>query len=438
MKSKLKFMSVVIACTGLACLAPSCTSEFDEPTGQQAGNQTSDEASISFSLLAPGSSDVLVRSASQPVWQESWEREVKKVHVYLFTADAADAADAQFSLNQVYDMNVGTSANDLVLSGDTYVGTLRFDRSILADQKFVKLAVLANADITTAPTVGSTLADLKSGAVTAALTANDGIGECDDIVGLEGEGAAKTGSYPMSCISEAKQITTVSTKIDPLELVRMMARVDIYNISSNVTITDVKVSNANNSGAYFFTDITSTEPVVPATAPDKIGLNPIKSYFAEHFSTYNGEMSCSYKPVTDYTPGTVEYELDRRDKNCFTAIYLFEQKVDDAGSSPVITIDYKLSVGTDDKGNVVTVSGSVPVVFKGIVKTADDKNSDSDKFMDETPEGEPVFMSVLRNRLYRVRIGSGNNHVNSTVEAIDWVIDPNDDINVSVDDNQGI
>lgn len=351
------------------------------------------ESQINISVKTPASEGVIVRSAQtravgDKIADEADEAAVNTLKVYLFTTgnETADPTDADLKFHSVYSFN----ANDMLSDGNEKKTCSIQIPEELRDQAKAKLAFIANDTYQEALAVGATtLKDFKSALATASVT--DG-SKADELVGGE---TAK--SFPMTAMSEVVDLTSSGVDVE-VELVRNVARLDIFNYTPNMIIKSVEIENVNDKSYLFGT---ADALNIPSEGLSKISLLPLLE-----LTTNLGTDGIAYNPKNPgFYPEAVE---DVCPTNSYRTAYLYEQAVPTVAESPVITIRYELEIGTD-----IVKDQELSLIFQ---------NTETNKLVD-----------VKRNWLYRIRLGDGtpaginDMNVKATFEVEDWI--EGDDIN---------
>ncbi|EJX03962.1 hypothetical protein EVA_07929 [gut metagenome] len=186
------------------------------------------------------------------------------------------------------------------------------------------------------------------------------------------------------------------------ELTRTVARLDVFNYTPNMKITDVEITNAVDKSYLFKGDVTNNVHQ-PADA-GKITLKPML------------DMVDKLKAGIVYqTPGK-PIEDSARVKNVYRMAYLYEQDVTDDATSPKVTIHYELTVGNGQTNT--QKAGQVTVPFKRTTQTAD-------------------YVDVKRNYIYTIKLGDGSKVATGVVDVqfnvVDWQkgTDIDSDLNVN-------
>lgn len=351
-------------------------------------NPGGEQSRITIAVSTPASEGVLVRGMQTraTVADETEESAVNSLNVFLFKKDAGDT-DADYKYYDTYSFGTGQVNGELTDGGNGSKScAIDIDKELMGAT--VKIALSANDKGTMTLEKGTTTLDTFKKALATAVASNGD--KADVLVGGE---ASK--SFPMSClVSEAKELTSLGVDVEAT-LVRNVARLDIFNYTPNLKITAVRMENVNDKSCLFGAKGTLN---VPATDLNKIGLSPLK------------EFSDKLDAGLTYQTPDQETEESAREKNTHRVSYLYEQAVTDEGSSPVITIEYILSIAGEEQ------VGSVNVKFQ---KTTEPKD----------------FVNVDRNTLYRIKLGDGKNvgagNVKAQFEVVDWI--EGEDINSDLD-----
>ena len=401
--------------------------EVSEETSQTL-SEDSEEAIIYFTVGTSTSSGVVysksvAQAREDTEIQTEYEKDIKSVHLYIFIeGDEEIEDDSDYYFLSSYHFDESSEATDeqsALTTLNENVGTKQcwIKLSIPADMvnKQVKFAIIAN-DQPDEPTVGETsLADFKVVLATASVSSGD---PADNLVGGEIYSSSTTG-YPMSAVAvdedEAEEITLDGIDISlSANLQRTMARLDIFNFTPNLTITDVKMYNVIDK-SYLFSQ------------GDEVTANPDESSFisleALTYFTDSSQGNEYILPFTFVDPADDESntsiaftEEDYRELNTLEGIfYMYEQYVD-SKHVPYVVIEYEYDYGTGDDDAVV--SGSVKVEFKD---TSDN------------------YVNIERNNRYRIRFGDGSGLdgiIRCGFEIDDWYYyntDSTTEIDISVD-----
>lgn len=357
----------------------SCSSEGELMSGSSDSSVPDNSNGIRIVVHTPAPDDIVMSRA--PLHDEP-EYTVKKLGVYLFVADKANA-----SLDKNYILAYQAPA---LVAGDGQLtdngnGSLSYTLPINAAWlgKSAKIALIAN-DAVTAQENSTTLAAFKESISTNKLSANE---QSADIISgrIYATDATTTATgLPMTAmakvgVEEAFDITPLGADLTA-SLQRIMARIDVYNNTPNLTITDMKVTHAAATGYLF-----SQENVAPADV-SYYTLKPTTGEYSDDIMNGNG---------LPY----VKEEEEEQTVNANThkhVFYLYEQQNGPDASAEVVIV-YKLTIG-DKKVEKV---GSISIPLK-------------------TNDG---YINTTRNNLYTIKIGDGKpvqDEVNVQLIVNDW------------------
>lgn len=401
MKRKNILKNVLLA--GIIPFALSCSNEFTEGyTGagnEETGVEETEQPQLSITVSTPAPEGVIYTRAEQI--QDSEESAINTLNVYLFKSDTdqkqgSDDTHYKFFSKTTFKKSGAESGKELTPSGQNTTCSMPIDPTLFA--QYVKIVLIANDDpISPEQTKdNTTLEQFKQALATAVVTANK---ESDVLVGGDSK------SFPMSVVVTDAQLMTPAGADISATLVRSMARIDIFNNTPNLTITNVVLTNTNNKSYLLGGD-----PVnVPGDA-SKISLTPLKEYQTlltsgiayddckedEEAEEEEGEEEEEFEPHVLAEPSAD----DIKKANCHRAFYLYEQTVTDEESSPVVTITYTVKVNDN-----TTLNGSVDVLFK--------KNGSE-------------YVNVKRNNLYTIQLGDGKvltaGKVTTQFVVDDWTV----------------
>ena len=411
----LSMIAVLMSMAGTSCSEADTIVGDDSEEGVETGTTvTTDEevqATLTITVKTGTNDDIVVSRESQT----ENEKALVSLNVYLFTLDSSvdedEATDGDYIFYDSYPFTTDEdSADDSTqLLSDTGTGTYTctIDVTDLVNET-VKIALIGNDTPATAPTADTTLSEFKT--VVYSVTASDAQ-HVDVLVGYPEDDAT---GYPMSAMAvdssdnEAVTLTSIGTNVEA-ELVRTMARVDVFNFVPNLSVTGVYVMNTPNS-AYIF------EQDSPAS-PDGAEFISLYAYSTYYETNTTGESTFI---VQDYDDSFVddldegytddEYEEARKDANTRPyVLYLNEQSVTSKDTSPVIAISYTIE---EYNGGA---EGLVYVYFQ---------NSDTEE-----------YLNVRRNTLYLIQIGDGNsiesNVLTIQLEITGWEQETGESIEVT-------
>ena len=188
-------------------------------------------------------------------------------------------------------------------------------------------------------------------------------------------------SFPMSAVindaSKNYLLTAAgNTEIEgDVTLVRNVARIDIRNYATDLTITGVKVVKANSKSYIFSGSGTINVPTDP-TAIDV--LNPLKEY-----TDLISAGTTAYDPVKT---GATQAEIF--EANTHRAFYLYEQAANTLGNEAFyVEVSYSVKGKGDDEA--VAQTGTVKVPFS------------------VAADGATTYKPIQRNHLYTIQLGNG-------------------------------
>lgn len=384
----------------LALSLPACSG--DEVPEALSGTEQTAQASqgqITLKIQAPVPESVVLTKAT---YQTAEEARVYQLGIYIFEKGSG-STDADYTFSKF--LSFGDLNGNSSLVGENGTGTFVTNIPIEDTWKGETIKVLLTANEEVAQLDNTTTLEVFK----KTLLRRELIEPANaDMLVMNESGRGTRMQFPMSATayqyaSGNSQEITIPEGDNPsitlaASLVRCLARVDVFNDTPNLTITSVRASNAHNKGSLF--NLKNEAVVVPINLSSefgKVSLNPLKSYF-------NGAAKIPY--VTPVNPDDVN---SRRAANTRTAFYLCEQDVDAAATSPVISIGYTLDIEGKSKPGMVSVY-----------------------FRDGTN-----FQDVVRNTLYRIRLGDGtkvDSDMSVRIEVDDWdseeiyaVLDPTTD-----------
>ena len=258
--------------------------------------------------------------------------------------------------------------------------------------KYTRFAIIANDGDVTQPTSNSTsLADFMASTQASASVSSEST--ADVLVGGETDK-----SFPMSAVindaSKSYLLTAAgNTTIEGnVTLVRNVARIDIRNYATDLTITGVKVVKANSKSYIFSGSGTINVPTDP-TAIDV--LNPLKEY-----SDLISAGKTAYNPVKT---GATQAEIF--EANTHRAFYLYEQAANTSGNEAFyVEVSYSVKGKGDD--DTAAQTGTVKVPFS------------------VAADGATTYKPIQRNHLYTIQLGNGTavltGELKVTLTVDDW------------------
>lgn len=373
---------------GALSLATVACSNGNLPDVSPEGIPGGGSSRISIAVSTPASEGVVVRGLTRAI-QDETESAINNLNVYLFKKGTGDS-DTDYTYYKVYSFGADKPGGELEegINGEKTC-SIGIEKELMGET--VKIALVANDEVELESGIltqnTTTLEDFKK-ALASATASNDD--EADVLVG-----GADSKSFPMSVlVGEAKKLGPTGVNLKA-ELVRNVARLDVFNYTPNLKITGVRMENVNDRSRILGTDM--EDGVNIPTGIRKIALSPLK------------EFSDKLRSGLAYQMPDETTEESARAKNTYRVSYLYEQEVTEGSTSPEVTIEYTLSIGGKEK------SGEVTVQFK---KT-----------------GEAAFVNVKRNRLYRIKLGDGTPVGTGAVKVIfqvaDWM--EGEDINTELE-----
>ena len=409
----LSMIAVMMSMAGTSCTEADTIVGEDSEEGLETGTTvTTDEevqATLTITVKTGTNDDIVVSRESQT----DNEKALVSLNVYLFTLDSSvdedEATDGDYIFDSSYPFTPDSEDESTLLTDSgTGTYTCTIDVTDLVNET-VKIALIGNDTKVTAPTAGTTtLSEFKT--VVYSVTASDAQ-HVDVLVGYPEDDAT---GYPMSAMAvdssdnEAVTLTSLGTNVEA-ELIRTMARVDVFNFVPNLEVTGVYVVNTPNSAYIFKQDS-------PAS-PDGAEFINLYAYSTYYETSTTGESTFI---VQDYDDSFVddldegytdeEYEEARKDANTRPyVLYLNEQSVTSKDTSPVIAISYTIEEYNDG------AEGLVYVYFQ---------NSDTEE-----------YLNVTRNTLYLIQIGDGNsiesNALTIQLEITGWEQETGESIEVT-------
>ena len=360
-----------------------------------------DAPTFSITLKTPAVGGVTVNNATraegETVEDETDEATLKSVDIYLFskaisntnTTDAAYSYSGKLSFAAT--ATTGISAWETGESGTiTCTGKIPLE----AMGKYTRFAIIANDGDVTQPASNSTsLADFMASTQASATVATTNT--ADVLVGGETDK-----SFPMSAVindaSKSYLLTAAgNTEIEGnVTLVRNVARIDIRNYATDLTITGVKVVKANSKSYIFSGSGTINVPTSPEAIDE---LNPLKEY-----STLITDGTTAYNSVRT---GATQAEIF--EANTHRAFYLYEQAANTSGNE-AFYVEVSYSVNSKDaEGNATQeATGTVKVPFS------------------VAADGTTTYKPIQRNHLYTIQLGNGTavltGELKVTLVVDDW------------------
>ena len=358
-----------------------------------------DAPTFSITLKTPAVGGVTVNNATraegETVEDETDEATLKSVDIYLFSKASSNTntADAAYfysgKLSFAATATTGVSAWETGESGTiTCTGKIPLE----AMGKYTRFAIIANDGDVTQPTSNSTsLADFMASTQASASVSSENT--ADVLVGGETDK-----SFPMSAVindaSKSYLLTAAgNTTIEGnVTLVRNVARIDIRNYATDLTITGVKVVKANSKSYIFSGSGTINVPTDP-TAIDV--LNPLKEY-----TDLISAGTTAYDPVKT---GATQAEIF--EANTHRAFYLYEQAANTSGNEAFyVEVSYSVKGKGDDEA--VAQTGTVKVPFS------------------VAADGATTYKPIQRNHLYTIQLGNGTavltGELKVTLVVDDW------------------
>ena len=363
-------------------------------------NSGDDAPKLSITVKAPAGEGVIVRNATRADIQDSYESALKSINVYLFQCATNSGQETDYKYQCTLTFKAAEDENGAIAwqsdsDGKTCVTAIPAELM----GKYVRMAIVAN-DAPTDPglTVGTTnFNTFRSALATASLSTTSGSPSLADL--LVGSSSDMTASgatgFPMGAIvgTAATQFTAKGVSVEGVTLVRNVARIDICNYATDLVITSVKLTNANNK-SYLFSGSSAVNVPSGQTA---VTISPLAEYLARIGETglayTNKEESSSDTEITD--PAAL------KTLNTHRAFYLYEQVVGSSANSPVVTIEYK--VGDSSSSS----TGTIDVKFEN------------------TTDGTTTYVAnVVRNHIYTIQLGDGGaistGKVTATFTVEDW------------------
>ena len=376
-------------------------------------NSGDDAPKLSITVKAPAGEGVVVRSATRAdsEIQDDTEKAIKTVKVYLFKKDASGSSEeTAYKFHST--MSFAATADDekgVVKYTDNSDGTYTCTKAIPSDLMGanIKVAIVANDEAAGVDTTvnTTTLYAFRTGAlasVTSGVTVADGMYfTADTLVGgtqtgspdMKGEGAT---GFPMACIPTDSYDLTAMGKQITAELTRNVARIDICNYATDLTITGVELTQVNEK-SYLFCGSNNTLNV--PTGLSKITIKPMKEY-ADSLAR---DQKLPYNTAKDEETSDDRETLIKA-LNTHRAFYLYEQAAGTSATDcPKVTIKYSVKSDSEEEAH----TGSVDVCFK------------------TTASGATNYVEVKRNYIYTIVLGDGGavsqGSVKATFVVKDWL-----------------
>ena len=358
-----------------------------------------DAPTFSITLKTPAVGGVTVNNATRAegdtVEDETDEATLKSVDIYLFSKASSNnnTADAAYfysgKLSFAATATTGVSAWE-----DSESGTITCTGKIPLEAmgKYTRFAIIANDGEVTQPTLNSTsLADFMANTQASATVSSENT--ADVLVGGETDK-----SFPMSAVindaSKNYLLTAAgNTEIEGnVTLVRNVARIDIRNYATDLTITGVKVVKANSKSYIFSGSGTINVP----TSPEAIDvLNPLKEY--------SDLISAGKTAYNSVKTGATQAEIFK--ENTHRAFYLYEQAANTSGNE-VFYVEVSYSVKGKGDDDAVAQTGTVNVPFS------------------VAADGTTTYKPIQRNHLYTIQLGNGTavltGELKVTLTVDDW------------------
>ena len=381
-------------------ISASCSSDV-ETVAEESAVETTDDGTaleeevttsplITVTINNP-SSNTVTYSRSESEIQTSDEKKVKDVKFYIFRE-----IDDEFYYYGNPEFKYTADSDN-----STYTYTYSIYNDIYLLGETIQVLLVANDSVNLSDTENKIIKDetsldeFKKALASASVSSGDNV---DVLVGDFPSGSSVTG-FPMSATAtvtdsddDDEDESAFEVTLDGVELeatlVRTMARVDIRNYVTNLTITDVNVGNTPNKSFLFAQgDETYDEPTTSDDSSfEYVTLKALSAYYnsLEAFIITNTSFVS-----TDATYGYTTLQQ---------VLYMYEQSC--TGTYPTVYISFAI----DD----TDYTGTVEVAFKEI--------------------------DVIRNHRYIIRLGKEDGDDDSTttistttsatltfsVEVVDW------------------
>ncbi len=356
-----------------------------------------DAPTFSITLKTPAVGGVTVNNATRAegdiVADETDEATLKSVDIYLFSK----ASSNTYTTDNVYyysgKLSFAATATTGISAWETgESGTITCTGKIPLDAmgKDTRFAIIANDGEVTQPTLNSTsLATFMTSTVASATVATTNT--ADVLVGGETDK-----SFPMSAVINSKSYLLTAAGNTEIEgnvtLVRNVARIDIRNYATDLTITGVKVVKANSKSYIFSGSGTINVPTDPAAIDE---LNPLAEYtklITDGKTAYNSVKT-----------GATQAEIF--EANTHRAFYLYEQAANSSGNE-VFYVEVSYSVKGKDEEDTAAQTGTVKVPFS------------------VAADGATTYKPIQRNHLYTIQLGNGTavltGELKVTLVVNDW------------------
>ena len=324
------FSSLAIAAS---LISASCSSDVETVAEESAVKTTEDGTAIEEEVTTSPLITVTINNAAKNTVtysraiQTDDEKAVESMQFYIFMR--ADDGEYYYYGNPTFTAN----------EDYTYTYSIYDDVYLLGETIQVLLVANDAVDVSEAEDKDVlTLDEFKEALATASVSTSDYV---DALVGGFPGSSSETG-FPMTATATDSygekefEVTITGVELDAT-LIRTMARIDIINYATNLTVTDVYVSNTPNKSYLFAQD---TEP----TTSEYVTLKALSAYFDElgNFTTDEDENNFVEKEATD----------DDDDKYITTmkqVLYMYEQSCSD--TYPTVFISYELE-NSDYAGTV--------------------------------------------------------------------------------------
>lgn len=364
---KTDFLTKSLLLGAFALIGAACSN--DEVTGII---NEEDAPTFSITLKTPAVSGVTVNNATRAegdiVADETDEATLNSVDIYLFSRASGnnntDNAAFLYSGKLSFAAQATTGVTAWTTESDKTVCTGKIPYDAMG--KNTRFAIIANDGSVTQPTLNSTtLASFIANTQASAEVYSEST--ADALVG------GTTKSFPMSAVITTDYLLTAvgNTEITgDITLVRNVARIDIRNYATDLTITSVKVNQANSKSYIFSGSGTINVPSEPAAIATLKPLTEYKNKFTDNKLAYNSVSATATKDQIFKA-------------NTFRAFYLYEQAANASGSETFnVEIAYTAGASADK-------SGVVKVPFK------------------VTTDGTMTYKEIQRNHLYTIQLGNG-------------------------------
>ena len=361
-------------------------------------NSGDDAPKLSITVKAPAGEGVIVRNATRAEeTQDSYESALKSINVYLFQCATNSTQETDYTYSCKLTFKATADDNGAIAwqsdsDGKTCVTAIPAELM----GKYVRMAIVAN-DAPTDPglTVGTTNFNaFRSALATASLSTESGSPSLADLLVGSSENMTADGAtgFPMGAVvgSAATQFTAKGVSVEGVTLVRNVARIDICNYATDLVITSVKLTNANNK-SYLFSGSSAVNVPSGQTA---VTISPLAEY-----TTKIGETGLAYTNKGESSDTEITDPTALKTLNTHRAFYLYEQAVGSSTNSPVVTIEYKVGDGSK--------TGTIDVKFEN------------------TTDGTTTYVAnVVRNHIYTIQLGDGGaistGKVTATFTVEDW------------------